>query len=120
MAHTELEELARRVETADAIDIELNDAIMKALHASFPNAAAAILISEGILASTDAIVALVTLALPGWHFSISGWALSDVGPWHCLLRRSDVLDDDEVLGIGEAHRLNLAVLAALIRVATRR
>jgi hypothetical protein len=41
------------------------------------------------------------------------------GPWRCSLRRSDTRDDDEILGLGEARTLNLAVLAAVVRLAAR-
>jgi hypothetical protein len=120
MARTGLEELAARVEDASVLDTDLKRAVEKALRESFPDAAAAGLVPDGIVHSTDAIVALVVSALPGWHFSIHGRARPDVGPWRCSLRRSDVLDDDETLGLGEARDLNLAVLAAVVRVAARK
>jgi hypothetical protein len=120
MGQTELGELARRLEAANVVGLDLREAVVKALRESFPDAAAAGLVADDIAASTDAIVTMVVVALPGWHFSIHGRARRDPGSWRCSLRRSDVLDDDEIVGLGEARHLNLAVLAAVVRVAAGR
>ncbi len=110
------ESLAKRVEATSYADPGLTAEVAEALRGSFPAAAGQI--PDDIAASTDAIVELVIAALPGWHFSVHGRARPS-GAWRCSLRRSDVRDDDEMLGVGEAQTLALATLAAVLRVAAR-
>jgi hypothetical protein len=119
MLKKDLEDLATRVEAAGHADRDLPADVARALRASFPGASSASPIPDDIANSTDAIVAQVIAVLPGWHFSIHGRARTDTGAWRCTLRRSEVRDDDEAIGVGEANSLNLAILAALLRVAAR-
>jgi hypothetical protein len=119
MLKADIEELAKRVEVAGRADLDLPAEIETALRASFPGGASAGPIPQDITTSTDAVLAQVMAALPGWHLSIHGRARTSAGSWRCTLRRSDVRDDDEAIGVGEAHSLSLAMLAALLRVATR-
>lgn len=120
MVRKEFLELATRVETAVDIDLELRSVVLHGLRAAFPNEAAAGHIHAQMDMTSDGLVELVILALPGWHFNIHGRARHSPGSWSCSLRRSDVLDDDEILGTGEARSLRQAVLAAVIRVAAWR
>lgn len=119
MSQSEIEELAGRVEAASSADPDLAATVARTLRASFPAAALAGQIPDDIATSADAIVALAIAALPGWHFSIHGRARSVAGAWSCTLRRSDVRDDDETIGVAEAHTLNLVILAAVLRIAAR-
>ena len=100
--------------------IELTAAALRGLRAAFPVEAAAGRLPDDMAISSDGIVELVIGALPGWHFNIHGRARHSPGSWSCSLRRSDLLDDDEILGTGEARSLHQAVLAAVIRVAAWR
>ena len=119
MPTTEVEDLAKRVEASSNADRDLRADVARVLRASYPAAASAGQITDEVAASTDAILALVNAALPGWYLSIHGRARKAAGAWRCTLRRSDVRDDDEAIGVGEAHSLNLAILAAVLRVAAR-
>jgi hypothetical protein len=119
MLKKDIENLATRVEAANSADRDLPADVARALRASFPGAASAGPIPDEITTSTDAVLAQVIASLPGWHFSIHGRARTDTGAWRCSLRRSEVRDDDEAIGVGEANALNLAILAALLRVAAR-
>ena len=119
MPRTDLEDLAKRVEAVSSADLNLSASVAGALREWFPNATSAGPIPDDIATSTDAIVAQVIAALPGWHFSIHGRARTTSGAWRCTLRRSDVRDDDEAIAVGEARSLNLAVLAAVLRAAAR-
>jgi hypothetical protein len=120
MSQKELWDLAEKVESTDGIDAVTASAVVNSLRAVFPAEAAAGHIPDAIATSSDAVVALVVAALPGWHFSIHGRARPAIGPWTCSLRQSDVLDDDEVIGTGEAPSLCQALLAAVVRVAALR
>jgi hypothetical protein len=119
MPRIDLEKLAKRVEAAGSADPDLSANVASALREWFPSAASAGPIPDDIATSTDAIVAQVIAVLPGWHFSIHGRARITSGAWRCTLRRSDVRDDDEAIGIGEAQSINLAILAAVLRAAGR-
>ncbi len=119
MPKNDREELASRVEASSNADFDLSANVAGASRASFPTAASAGHIQDDIATSTDAIVAQVIAALPGWHFSIRGRARTDTGAWRCTLRRSDVRDDDETIGVSEAHSRSLATPAAGLRVAAR-
>lgn len=112
MAREELQDLAGEVESAEGIDAALAAKLGAALRSSFPAAT----VPEGA-PTTDALLALILSALPGWHYRIHGRA-RPAGEWSCTLRRSDVLDDDEVLGNGKADTLPQAITAALLRVAS--
>ena len=114
MVHQELQDLVGAVEAADPMNADLAARAITALRSGFPAEAAAGLIPDG-LPSTDALLALVQVALPGWHYKIHGRA-RPAGAWSCSLRRSDVLDDDEILGTGDADTLPQALLAALLRI----
>lgn len=120
MIRKELLELADRLETAESLGTDLSLQALLALRESFPTEAAAGHVAADIVTSSDALVEMVNAALPGWHFSIHGRARHTLGAWSCSLRRSDVLDDDEILGTGEARSLSLAILAAVFRVAALR
>lgn len=120
MVRKELLELASRVEAAGSLDMELTADALRGLRAAFPGEVVAGRLPDGMAISSDGIVELVIGALPGWHFNIHGRARHSPGSWSCSLRRSDVLDDDEILGTGEARSLHQAVLAAVIRVAAWR
>lgn len=119
MARTVALGLAEQVEAAEALDTALAESVEAVLRACFPVQAAAGLVPDGAARSSDLLEALVLAALPGWYYSIHGRARPH-GPWTCTLRRSDVDDDDEVLGSGQGQRLAQAVLVALLRVAALR
>lgn len=116
MARKEFMDLAMRIETASTLDQDLRGAALHGLRAAFPTEATAGHVPDEVTLSSDAVVEMVIHALPGWHFNIHGRARHSPGSWSCSLRRSDVLDDDEVLGTGEARSLHQAVLAAVLRV----
>lgn len=112
MAREDLQNLAGEIETADRIDTALAAKLTVALRSCFPDGP----VADGAPA-TDALLALVQSALPGWHYRIHGRA-RPAGDWSCTLRRSDVLDDDEIVGTGKADTLPQALAAALLRVAS--
>ncbi len=119
MAQNELLALATQVESVRGMDAKLGAAVLHALRAGFPAEAAVGLIPDGAATSADSLLALVMAALPGWHYKIHGKA-RPAGEWTCSLRRSDVLDDDEILGTGDADSLPQALLAAVLRIVARR
>jgi hypothetical protein len=67
------------------------------------------------LTSTEAAIAAVDGALPGWRI-----ALERSSQWRCTLRESAARDDDELIGIAGAPTPALALLAAALAVAAHR
>ena len=70
--------------------------------------------------STDEIIHMVDAAYPNWSIRLRGRASDKDGHWVCTLRRSDELDNDDMIGIGKAPVLAHAILAALLKLAELR
>ena len=58
--------------------------------------------------------------LPGWEIDLRNASAGLGGSWTCALREGTARDDDQIIGIGKAQTLSLAMVAALLRVAARR
>ena len=67
------------------------------------------------LDSTDAVLAAIYAARPGWSVSIRGAMSHPNGHWRCTLRRSLGRDNDDYLGVGRGPTLPHALLAALLK-----
>jgi hypothetical protein len=118
MNHRLESELADRIESAAPNDPEFVRAALRGLAEAFPEEAEAI--GPAPLVSADAALALVRRKLPGWKIELEGSAATLDGHWRCLLRKSDVRDDDMLIGVGKGRSPELALVAALLRVAARR
>jgi hypothetical protein len=120
MNHRNGTELADRIEGASPNDPEFAHAALLGLAEAFPEDAGTDAIGPAAIVSTDAALALVRRKLPGWSIEIEGSANAEDGHWRCLLRKSEVRDDDMLIGVGKGRNLQLALIAALLRVAARR
>lgn len=110
------DDLFRRIESGHADDPDLLRDLLRALHAAVPGPAPEV----GVLASTDAALALAGRLLPLWTVRLEGLAGGSHGRWSCLLRETGVRDDDELVGTGQAATPALAILAALLLALSRR
>ena len=119
MDATDLRALAGRVAAGRGPDPALEAAAAQALAAAWPGAGIAPAGAAGWLVSTDAVLAAVARALPGWDVTIEGTASAPDGHWTCSLRRSRALDSDRCIGIGKDPSLPRALLAALISTAAQ-
>ena len=72
-------------------------------------------IAHSDLDSTDKVLAIIYAIRPGWSVSMKGVARLPNGHWRCTLRRSDMRDNDEYLGVGRGPTLSHALLAALLK-----
>lgn len=68
------------------------------------------------LASTEMVLHLTDLVVPGWTIQLRGKAIEPDGHWSCTLRSSGSRDNDEYIGRGQAPNLTSAILAATLRV----
>lgn len=70
--------------------------------------------------TTDAVISTIESALPSWSLHVQGQSAAVAGRWTATIRESGVRDDDELIGVGKAARLENALLAALIQIAELR
>lgn len=73
-----------------------------------------------VLTSTEAALALVCAEYPGWRIDLQGQAKTESGGWTCSIRENGTRDDDEVIGIGSAGTIPLALVSAMLLAAARR
>ena len=114
MTTIDLTELQGRVDGADRVDESLLDDSAHALRSAFPELSTP---PTGQREPTDGALWLIDRCLPGWTIVLRGTATEPDGHWTCHLRRSDIRDDDAVIGRGAAPRVGLAMLRALIDAA---
>lgn len=120
MSENELRKLAERIEAASPVGEALAGDTVRALRMAFPEPTRLLGQDAQLLASTDEALRVVDAALPGWEIDMKGIAREPDGHWTCTLREQGALDDDEVIGIGQAPSLPRALLAALVRIAAVR
>jgi hypothetical protein len=112
MTSKSLEALVARAEHGSTSDRDFLRDFLGALDGAFPDHGP---LDLAAVVSTEAAVAAVDRALPGWRI-----VLERAPHWHCTLRKGGSRDDDEVIGVGTAPTPALAVLTALLSVAARR
>ncbi len=118
MKPDKLDEIAANVKNVSAGDPEQVKQILQALKEVFP--AEADRIDAGVLVSTDAALTLAEHVLPGWEIDLRNASAGLGGNWNCAMREGTARDDDQLIGIGKAQTIPLAVVCALLQVAARR
>lgn len=101
---------------ARELKAELYGEVIRALQSAFPKEDYD---DAGSLADrdpTDAVLHLVNKHLPEWIITLKGKAHEADGDWACTLRKSDVRDNDALIGTGAGPTLALAVLIAFIKL----
>ncbi len=114
MPGTKLLELADKIEAALEVDPALAQEVFDAINALEATGEAELAVSN--LDSTDELLSLVTVVLPGWTIGLKGKAWQPNGHWTCSLRKTSSRDSDEYIGVGRAATLPHALLGALLRV----
>ena len=117
MNKVELLALADRIETVTVVEPKFVGALLDDLAKAFKYRPGSAELDANLSLSTDAAIALVRQKLPGWFIVIHGAAMGRDTIWKCTLRKSEVSDDDELVGVGSGHSIPMAILAALIRIA---
>ena len=118
MTHDDLEALAESILHGSAAHTDFAQALLAGLHAAFPDHAARL--GAEVLTSTEVALSLAVRQFPNWTIKLKGKAAMPDGHWTCSLRETSARDDDEVVGVGRADTLPLALLAAMLLAQSRR
>lgn len=98
----------------------LGDVALQGLRAIWLPSEQVLTLDPDLTTSLDAALQLIVRTLPGWAITLEGSAHSPEGGWSCMLRRSGLRDDEEVIGVGRAATAPVAVVVALLRVMINR
>ena len=117
MDEAALKALHEQFEAADvfeAIHAEAGGAMLADVADSGIEAAAAqAMLIEGV----DGALAVTGQAFPGWALSFDGHASTQKNTiWRCTLKETRGQDDDQIVGIGNARSMRLALLAAVAHI----
>lgn len=114
MDEAELKALHGRFEAAEAMDDALADAAVAMLEDRLDGKLGAPDAKAALLGGTDGAVMVTGHAYPGWALSFDGHASKAPNTiWRCTLRETRGPDDDQLVGIGNAKAMSLALLAAV-------
>jgi len=114
MSKAKIESLLKQIENAETLEGDVLATAAVAVREVFPDAP---LHPEVLAEPVEAVLHLVDRCLPNWTIQLTGKANEPDGHWRCSLRKSRGLDEDEVIGVGSAPTVTLALLTALLRVA---
>lgn len=120
MEHDLLMGLMEKIENADRLDPELEEVVLDGMNAAFPGKAVWAAHQASPLEATDEVLRLVDTVLPNWSISLTGHTNNEDGRWTCTLRETGVLDNDEMIGVGKAPSISLAIIAATLKIAILR
>lgn len=120
METDKLKNLIEKAKQADRLDAGLFAQAVQAMKAAFPDEN--FVDAEHLIAEdpTEAVLHLVSEHLPDWTISLKGRAQDVNGDWSCILRRSDIHDNEVSIGVGSGRTLSLAVLCAVLRASLLR
>ncbi len=119
MKNTELDVLLETLETRSDLTVAEFSGVAQALHYLLPDDVMddAKLVER--LNGADEVMLIADHAFPNWSVHIKGRTNSQNGEWHCTLRENDGRDSDAFIGMGKSPVLSQAILAAVIRVASK-
>jgi len=103
------QDLTARLAAAETLDGDMLADICASAAATFPDAPAH---PEVLAEPTEAVMHLLAHCLPGWHIHLTGQAAEPNGHWRCSLRKSDVDDDDLVVGTATGPTIPLTLARA--------
>lgn len=115
-----LAEVADKVKQAKTLDLDLLAQSIAAMEQAFPKEDFTDAERLMTLDPTEAVLHLVEEHLPEWTITLKGRADEIDGEWHCLLRKTDMHDNDSVIGVGTGPTLALAVLEAVLKASIMR
>jgi hypothetical protein len=101
-------------ESFDAAHAEAGAAMLAGIDGSGIDAAnARTMLAEGV----DGALAVTGQAFPGWALSFDGHASTQKNTiWRCTLKETRGQDDDQIVGIGNARSMRLALMAAVAHI----
>lgn len=113
MTTNRLLELQNQLATAPMGDV--SGLALEGLVLAWPSTETPPAFDPALATSLDKALALIAEALPGWGVGLEGTATTS-GTWTCRLRAMGLRDDDELIGIGRAGTVPLAMIVALLQV----
>lgn len=117
MDETALVALKDRLENATALDEALADEAVALLNAGTSAFVDADEAKAGLSGSIESALRVVGQLFAGWAVSFDGHASAhDNVKWRCRLSESRGPDDDQIVGIGNANTMRLALLAAVAHI----
>ena len=117
MNEQELNALKDRLESVETLDEALAGQVVAMLADEFKGAIGADEALAGLMQSAESAVQVVGHVHAGWALSLKGHASArDNAKWHCTLKESRGADDDQIVGIGNANTMRLALLAAVTHI----
>ncbi len=117
MKNPELDLLIEELETRTDLTVADFDGVAHALTFLLPEAVGAEQNLAGHLGATDTAMHVADQSFPNWNVHIRGRANDKDGHWRCMLRESEGLDNDSIIGSGRSPVLAQAILAATLRLA---
>jgi hypothetical protein len=117
MTKTDILSVMQRVNGAASLDAALLAEAVAVVRRVFPSVS---VLSQPVLEPVEQVLHLVDLALPGWSIQLNGKATEPNGHWRCSLRETRGSDEIEVVGLGSSPVVALALLGALLDVASQR
>lgn len=70
-----------------------------------------------LMDGVDGALAIIGQAFPGWALSFDGHASTQKNTiWRCTLKETRGQDDDQIVGIGNARSMRLALMAAVAHI----
>ena len=117
MDEAALAALKARLEEATALDDALAGQAVAMLNASTSGSVDPAEATAGITGSIETALMIVGQLFPGWAVSFDGHASAQKNvKWRCQLSESRGPDDDQIVGIGNANSMRLALLAAVAHI----
>lgn len=114
MDEAEFKALHERFEAAEAMDDMLAESAAAMLEGRLEGKLTARDAKAALLSGTDGAVTVIGHAYPGWAVSFDGHASKAPNTvWRCTLKETRGPDDDQLVGIGNAKAMSLALLAAV-------
>jgi len=117
MTKTDILSVMQRVNGAASLDAALLAEAVAVVRRVFPSVP---VLSRPALEPLEEVLHLVDRALPGWSIQLNGKATEPNGHWRCSLRETRGSDEIEVVGLGTSPVVALALLEALLDVASQK
>ena len=117
----ELDSLKQRLESADALDEALARDVAAMLAGRLEGKLSPDEAHSGLMTSAEGALNVVGHVFAGWAVSWDGHASPRRNTkWRCTLKETRGPDDDQIVGIGNAHSMRLALLAAVTHIQAMR
>ncbi len=121
MDSAQLTALKDRLEAAAALDEALAADVVAMIGDGLAGKLDAADALAGLLGSAESALRVIGHLHPGWAVSLDGHASPrDNAKWRCKLSETQGPDDDQIVGIGNAGSMQLAMLSALVHIKTMR